>query len=335
VPRTPPGLPRSQERDRYLRLARYIHARGMTVGIRPIILVNHREEDNSSWHGNIRPEDPAAWFRSLRAYLEAYANIAKASKSEEMTVGAELYSMTVGLEDQWPAQPFGFPREWTILIRDLKKKLGSTTRIMYDINYTDSASNSDGTGASGGEMERWRYRLADLKPKPNDPPSVTSKAWEQLKELWLELDLVGVDLYRSLMGRTEGIPEDYAALVGKLQSRAEEFATDLDTKMADIADAVGAKKRIVIKETGFKSCKNCFIDPFLYDDPRRDVSISHQAAGYQAIFNAFVAPQWPWLAGIAFWDFAVNPERGGINDPGFSPRGKAQTEEVIRKGWGN
>jgi hypothetical protein len=253
---------------------------------------------------------------------------------EEFTVGAELYSMTVGLEDQWAQQPFGFPREWTLLIQEIKAKLGNHIRIMYDINYTDQTANDDGTGASGGEIERWRYRLVDLKPKEGAPETAHTQAWKQLRDLWKEIDVVGVDIYRSLISAQDKAPEDYNALVSKLQVRAEEFASDLDSKLLEIETATGIKKKIILKETGFKSCTGCFLDPFKYDDPKDTVNISHQAAAYQAIFSAFVAPEWPWLHGIAFWDISVDPARSGIQDPGFSPRGKAQTEEVIRAGWG-
>jgi hypothetical protein len=331
-----PLAQRTEERTRLMRLISYIKSKGMTVGLRPIILVERKPGFESKWHGNIQPTDPMAWFDSLRSYLDTYATIARIAGVEEFTVGAELYSMTVGLEDQWPQQPFGFPREWALIVKDLKTKLGAKTRIMYDINYTDETANSDGTGASGGEIERWRYRLVDLKPNPANPRTMDAKsqqAWTQLKDLWLSLDMVGIDMYRSLLPRGQAAPSDYAALVAKLEQRASQFATDIDSKLLDIETAVGAPKRIIIKEIGFKSCSGCFTDPFLYDDARREVNVVHQAASYEAFLNAFVKPNWAWLAGINWWDIAVDPARGGASDPGFTVRGKTQTEEVLKKGW--
>lgn len=324
VPATPPGAARAIERQRFARLIHYIHAKKMTVGIRPIILIDHAVASPTKWHGNIQPESPTAWFESLRSYLDVYANIARATSVEEFTVGAELYSMTVGVEDQWTKYPFGFPREWTVLIRDIKAKLGSKTRIMYDINYTDKTRNSDGTGPSGGELERWRYRLVDLKDDPS---------WPQMRDFWLEIDVVGLDVYRSLFPRGVEIPTDEVTLLNELRTRADQYATDIDSKLFDIETAVGQTKQTIIKEIGFKSCFGCFIDPFLYDDSRTNAYIPHQALSYQAVMDAFVKPQWPWLAGITFWDIANDPARSGVSDPGFSPRGKAETENVIRKGW--
>lgn len=324
IPVTPPGGTRAIERQRYSRLIQYIHSKKMTVGIRPIILIDSAVASPTRWHGNIQPDNPAAWFESLRSYLDIYANIARATEVEELTIGAELYSMTVGLEDQWAKYPFGFPREWTVLLRDMKAKFGGKTRVMYDINYTDKTRNNDGTGPSGGELERWRYRLVDLK---NDP------SWSQMRDFWLEIDVVGLDIYRSLFPRNTEIPTSDAALLHELRIRADQYATDIDSKLFDIETAVNHSKQIIIKEVGFKSCYTCFIDPFLYDDARNTAYIPHQALAYQAVMDAFVKPMWPWLMGITFWDIATDPSRSGVLDPGFSPRGKPQTEDVIRKGW--
>lgn len=353
VPVTPLNQ-REQERTGYLNLIRYIKSQGMTVGIRPIVLLSTNATDKLHWHGNIQPQDPFAWFKSLEDYLSPYALIGKLGKIDEFTVGAELYSMTVGTEDQWLEQPYGFPREWTLLIRKFKTQLGPKTRIMYDINYTDQTVNQDGTGASGGELERWRYRIVDLQPDPSNPPTMTDasrNAWNQIVELWKEIDVVGIDMYRSLMARNEREPSDYQQLVAKLEERTSQFASDIDTKLLEIDNAIqtGAPlmslsnhlpmaasyspKKIIVKEIGYKSCTRCFIDPFSYDNPSLELNVEHQAAGYEAFLNAFVKPNWSWMMGVSWWDMAIDPARSGPNDPGFSPRGKTHTENVLRQGW--
>lgn len=335
TPVTPAGAARAQERARYLRLIKYIHEKEMTVGIRPIVLLEADQGDRTLWHGNIKPQDPYAWFSSFRSYVDIYVNIARAGMVEEFTIGAELYSMTVGLEDQWPEQPYGFPREWTLLMREIKSKL-LNARLMYDSNYTDATAGSAGIGPSGGELERWRYRLVDLKPDPQKPQTITPAnraAWEQLRQFWDEIDVFGIDMYRSLIGENEQVPADYDQLVDLLESRTLQYATDIDTKLFEIELATGKSKKAMLKEVGFKSCTGCFRDPFLYDDPRREVNIAHQAAAYQAVFGAFVKPSWPWLLGISFWDAGTDPLRQGPRDPGFTPLGKKLTESVIRQGW--
>jgi hypothetical protein len=338
----------SAERRNYIDLIQYIYSQGMTVGIRPILLVDSkaREKDPSVWHGNIRPRDVQAWFDSMRTYLDFYVGVIRAVNRQnlivtEFTVAAELFSMTVGTELLWPEQPYGFPREWTILINDIKDKLkrnsGGQVRVMYDINYTDASENDDGTGAWGGELERWRYRLVDLGPGSRlyESKAEVRHAWAQLKGLWDSIDVVGIDNYRSLSPKNAAYPDDFDSLIVHLGRLAEQHARDIDNALFDIENAVGYPKQIILKEIGYKSCTGCFSDPFVYDDPRLEVNIMHQAAAYQAIFNAFVKPRWAWFMGVSFWDVSTNPMRAGSSDPGFSPIGKNLTEEVIRKGWEN
>jgi hypothetical protein len=282
----------------------------------------------------------------MRTYLDFYVGVIRAVNRQnlivtEFTVAAELFSMTVGTELLWPEQPYGFPREWTILITDIKEKLkratGDQVRVMYDINYTDASENDDGTGASGGELERWRYRLVDLGPGSQlyETKAEVREAWSQLKDLWDAIDVAGIDNYRSLSPRNASYPDDFAGLVAHLGRLADQHARDIDNALFDIETAVGTPKNVILKEIGYKSCTGCFTEPFSYDDPRLEVNIKHQAAAYQAVFNAFVKPKWSWFMGISFWDVSTNPMRAGNSDPGFAPIGKGLTEDVIRAGWEN
>jgi hypothetical protein len=63
------------------------------------------------------------------------------------------------------------------------------------------------------------------------------------------------------------------------------------------------------------------------------VNIQDQAAAFQAIFESFWQPQWPWFQGINFWDIAVDPSKKGKTDNGFSPVGKEATEKVVKDNY--
>ena len=78
--------------------------------------------------GIFNRSQPNIWFESFRDYLDIYLQIVKrANRSEvkvtEFTIGAELYSMTVGIEDQWIAHPHGFPGRWVELLSYVKRRL--------------------------------------------------------------------------------------------------------------------------------------------------------------------------------------------------------------------
>lgn len=335
IPRTPLSE-RADERQRYQRLIQYIHSQGMTVGIRPIFFVVDSQGrtpfvDTAGkiwWHGNIQPQDPNRWFESFKSYLDIYLLIAKVNKVEEFTIGAELYSMTVGIEDQWKQYPYGFPAQWLALLNYARTKVIPGCRLMYDINFTDDAVNSaGGLRTTGGELERWRYRLVDLANRPNP---TEKKIWEELVAFWSSLDAVGIDMYRSLASSNDQLPADYNALVAHLQKRADEYASQLDSMITEIEATINVQKPIIFKEIGYKSVTRGFINPFAYDNRSDEVNIAHQAAAYQAYFNSFWKPNWSWFSGVSFWDVGVNPARTGVKDPGFSPLGKAQTESVIK-----
>lgn len=339
IPETPVSE-RAKERQRYKRLIDYIHSKGMTVGIRPIFFVIgadgsfpyiERQPDGTDkiwWHGNIQPDDPDRWFESFKQYLDLYLLIARLMKVEEFTIGAELYSMTVGIEDQWLAHPHGFPGKWLQTLRYVRGKLGNDVRIMYDINFTDDRVDNGGDlSAMGGELERWRYRLVDLA-EPTDPAQY--EIWQNLVTFWNELDAVGVDMYRSLAGPNDVIPTDYRELVNHLRIRADEYASQIDITLSEIEFITGESQTMIFKEVGYRSVENGFINPFEYEDGQGVFNQEHQAAAYQALFESFWQPGFSWFGGAAFWDVSVNPARNrGGNDTGFSPVGKPLTSQTI------
>lgn len=336
-----PAGERAQERQRYKRLIDYIHSKGMTVGMRPIFFVvkpdgtfPYVETKNGTnklwWHGNIQPSDPNRWFESFKQYHDIYLLIAKMNNVEEYTIGAELYSMTVGIEDQWEEYQFGFPSQWLKLLRYTRSKLGSKVRIMYDVNFTDDSTTGSGElTVLGGEIERWRYRLVDLA-NPTDPAEF--QIWKDLVDFWNELDAIGIDMYRSLASKKDMIPTNYNDLVKFLQIRTDEYANQIDTIVAETEYATGKMQPMIFKEAGFRSVNKGFINPFDYENGAGTYNEEHQAASYEALYNSFWLPRFPWFQGASFWDVSVSPTRNsGRGDLGFSPAKKPLTLEVLRR----
>ena len=337
IPVTPPAE-KQKEAQRMVRLIKYIKSLGMSVGIRPIFFVvgpngefpfSELQHDGTLklwWHGNIQPSDPNRWFESFRNYLDQYMLIAKLAQADEFTVGAELYSMTVGIEDQWPENPYGFPGRWLELLRYVRAKLPQA-QLHYDINYTDDTVNNGALLKAGGEIERWRYRLVDLA-EPEDPAQ--AQIWKDLVAFWTELDAVGIDMYRSLAGPSDLIPLETNSLVKLLRLRSDAYASQLDNILTEISIYLSHDKKIVLKEVGFRSVENGFIDPFTYAGPG-NYNEAHQYSAVRALFESFIDPQWSWFGGVNLWDLPIDPSLHGQGDLGFSPVGKTMTEELIRK----
>lgn len=341
VPMTAPAE-RSNEARRIARLVKFIKDQGLTVGLRPIFFVFgpngefpyiETRADGSSkvwWHGNIQPSDPNRWFESFRTFLDQYIAVTKLAKADEFTIGAELYSMTVGIEDQWKEQPYGFPGRWLELLRYVRAKLPGV-RLMYDINFTDDSNSESGFARSGGEFERWRYRIVDLA-EPANPAE--AEIWRALVQFWTELDAIGIDMYRSLASPQDVLATRYEDLVAQLKTRTDVYATQLDTALFEISMVAGVEKPLILKEIGYRSIERGFIEPFNYASASGVLNLEHQAASYDAIFQSFLAPGWSWFGGVAFWDLQVDPSRSGPTDLGFSPLGKKPTEAVILRYFG-
>lgn len=342
VPLTPPEK-RADERKRLVRLISYIHSKQMTVGIRPIFFVidsnGHTPyvevlPDGTKkewWHGNIQPENPSAWFESFKTYLDLYLPISAQTAVEEFTLGAELYSMTVGIEDQWKKNPHGFPGQWVRLLGYVRSKLPATTRIMYDINFTDDKiiAAESGIEEYGGELARWRYRLVDLA---NRPEPVEKEVWKNLVEFWKGLDAVGIDMYRSLATEDQKVDSRFNELVLDLKQAADRYASQLDNALFEIESLVGKPQVVILKEVGFRSVTRGYVNPFRYvGEDRGPINIPDQAAAYEALFQAFWKPGWDWFRGIVFWDISINPNLHGPEDTGFSFLGKPQTEAIVSR----
>jgi len=201
---------------------------------------------------------------------------------------------------------------------------------MYDINFTDDRASSDGElTAMGGELERWRYRLVDLA-EPIDPSE--RAIWQDLVSFWNELDAIGIDMYRSLASKYDFIPQSYSDLVSLLKVRSDEYASQIDITLAEIESVTGQMQFMIFKEVGYRSVDKGFIDPFAYESNNGVYREDHQAAAFEALYESFWTPRFPWFQGASFWDVSVSPTRNsGIGDTGFSPVGKKKTVEVLKK----
>jgi len=250
--------------------------------------------------------------------------VARVGKADEFTIGAELYSMTVGIEDQWVEHPHGFPGRWRELLQLARKRLGPKTRIMYDINFTDDSFEADGIVEVGGELARWKYRLADLADENNE-------YWLDLKAFWDGLDAVGIDMYRSLATDSQTLPQDHNELVSALRITSDRYAGQIDNIMVEIQIALDAEqpKQVLVKEVGFRSSPKGFVRPFEFGEADDSLSIEHQAAAYQAVLESFWGSGFEWFGGIVFWDASVSPNLHGAQDRGFSPLGKTMSEGIV------
>jgi len=81
------------------RVIKYIHSKGMSVTLLPIVLIEKVETDED-WRGGIRPPNWQQWFDEYRAFITYFAEIAQETGVEIFSVGSELISTEV-FKERW------------------------------------------------------------------------------------------------------------------------------------------------------------------------------------------------------------------------------------------
>ena len=78
------------------RAIRRAHALGLRVFLVPHLLVK-----DGTWHAEVDPEDPDAWFATYTDVLLHYAHLAEEHGVEELSIGVELYGVVVRYPQRW------------------------------------------------------------------------------------------------------------------------------------------------------------------------------------------------------------------------------------------
>ena len=98
------------------------HELGLKVLLKPHVDL----QNDSDWRGNIRPDDPDAWFASYRSFIGHFADMATSLGVEELSVGTEL----VGVSGQ--------TSRWRSVIGDVRSRYDGP--LTYAANFDEYAS---------------------------------------------------------------------------------------------------------------------------------------------------------------------------------------------------
>lgn len=91
---------------------------GLKVMVKP-----HVDVLDGTFRGDIRPSDPAAWFRSYESFVDRYAGLAASRGAELFSVGTELKSLTT---DTGP---------WQRVIDGVRERFGG--ELTYSANWDE------------------------------------------------------------------------------------------------------------------------------------------------------------------------------------------------------
>ncbi len=109
----------------------YIHSQGMKV-----MLKMHLETADNQWRAYINPSDKNTWFASYSSMLTHYADIGKSNGVEEITIGAELATMSAN----------AYTANWKTMIANVRQRYPGF--LTYSANH-------------GGPNEKWDIHFWD------------------------------------------------------------------------------------------------------------------------------------------------------------------------------
>ena len=147
-----------------------------------------------------------------------------------------------------------------------------------------------------------------------------SSNWDHYRsvKIWDQLDFVGMNSYWSLGKNKDATPAEIAGNWKKIQDELFAFHNEIG-------------KPILFLEVGWCSMANMAHEPWDYtkDESEAPTDLGLQKRLYEGFFNAWHGKK--QLAGFSIWEW--NPQGGGPDDRGYTPRGKP-AEDVLRQ-WMN
>ncbi len=313
--------------------ARYAKSKGLKVALRPIVLVvgpngefPYVSKGVYWWHGNIKPTNIDRWFENLYDFHHRYLKLAMRIDAEWYSVGAEMHSMTSGFGERDKTWSLGFPGKWVEFMKKARAIVGDKIKLTYGLNYTDQYIVVNGIKVWGGELEQWRYfMLSDFNTEKYQ------KHQADLRELWSQFDIIGIDYYRALAGRSQNFSTDHNTLVGQLLDRPRSHADQLDSFVTEVSITLGQDKPFYFQEVGYRSSARSFLNPSAYEDEGGPYNPLHQAAAWDAFFKSYWEVKWPWMSGVGVWQILVDEEINQTNNTGFTPLGKPQFQNILKK----
>jgi hypothetical protein len=141
-----------------LRAAAEARARGLRVTLLPIVRLSAPR--SGEWRGNLRPADPAAWWRSYRAMVLHYAALGRRAQAAGLVIGSELATLDTAAEP------------WLALAQAVRRRFGGA--LLYAANWdhyrqarafaaSDAIALSAYFELGSPPAARWRELRAELE----------------------------------------------------------------------------------------------------------------------------------------------------------------------------
>jgi hypothetical protein len=197
-------------------------------------------------------------------------------------------------------------RDWFSSYTRFAERYASFARS-YAIDQVAVGTELEGTTA---REAAWRAVIDAVRRRYPGPLVYAANHGEEIRiGFWDALDLIGVDAYYPLAA----IARPRRAELRGAWARSGALAT-----LERLSQAEG-NKPILLTEIGYRSVEGAAAAP--WDWTRRGrVDLVQQRELYRAAFRALWGR--PWLAGMFWWYWDLDPDAGGPADTGYTPQGK-------------
>lgn len=150
-------------------MMRRARARGLRVTLFPIIWLENRGP--GLWRGTLRPENPAQWWASYRAFILHFAALAREERADLFSVGSELASMEADAE------------RWRALIADVRAQFPG--KLVYSANWDHYEhvpfwDALDFIGLTG------YHRLTQVQPPAQPTEAELVDSWARIRTVLLD-----------------------------------------------------------------------------------------------------------------------------------------------------
>jgi hypothetical protein len=171
--------------------------------------------------------------------------------------------------------------------------------------------------ATSSREENWREVLEGVRQHFEGSITYASNhgGEEQSITWWDAVDYIGVDAYYALSDKNDPTVDELKA--AWVQRGYVDVLTGLSKKH---------NRPVLLTEIGYRSADGTTMAPWEWQNEPA-VDLQEQADAYQAALE--VLRDQPWLAGIYWWNWDTDPNKGGKTDTDFTPHLKP-AEEVLK-----
>jgi hypothetical protein len=171
--------------------------------------------------------------------------------------------------------------------------------------------------ATSSREEDWREVVKGVRERFTGPITYASNhGGEEASITWWDaVDYIGVDAYYALTDENDPSVDELKA--AWIQRGYVDTLADLSKKY---------DKLVLLTEIGYRSADGTTIAPWEWQSEPA-IDLQEQADAYQAALEVLWGQ--PWLAGIYWWNWDTDPNKGGETDTDFTPHNKP-AEEVLK-----